>query len=58
MSRHDIACYLGIAVETVSRLFKSFQQQGIVKINRKQVDIIDMSLLTDLVANCEDSDSL
>ena len=58
MSRHDIACYLGIAVETVSRLFKSFQQQGIVKINRKQVDILNMDLLTGLVANCEESDSL
>lgn len=54
MSRHDIACFLGIAVETVSRLFKSFQQQGIVKINRKQVDILDMDKLNDMVANCEE----
>ena len=56
MSRHDIAGYLGIAVETVSRLFKSFQEKGIVKINRKQVDIIDMDKLNEMVANCEDSD--
>lgn len=54
MSRHDIACFLGIAVETVSRLFKSFQQQGIVKINRKQVEILDMDKLNDMVANCEE----
>jgi len=56
MSRHDIAGYLGIAVETVSRLFKSFQQKGIVKINRKQVDILDMDKLNDMVANCEESE--
>lgn len=54
MSRHDIACFLGIAVETVSRLFKSFQEQGIVKINRKQVDILKMDYLNEMVANCED----
>lgn len=57
MSRHDIACFLGIAVETVSRLFKSFQDQGIININRKQVDIIDMNALNEMVANCEEPDS-
>ena len=57
MSRHDIACFLGIAVETVSRLFKSFQEQGIVRINRKQVDLLDMEKLTVMVANCEEEDS-
>jgi len=41
-------------VETVSRLFKSFQQKGIVKINRKQVDILDMHKLNEMVANCEE----
>lgn len=56
MSRHDIACYLGIAVETVSRLFKSFQESGIVKINRKQVEILDMDKLNSMVANCEEPD--
>ena len=54
MSRHDIAGYLGIAVETVSRLFKSFQEKGIVKINRKQVDILNMDKLHAMVANCEE----
>ncbi len=54
MSRHDIAGYLGIAVETVSRLFKSFQEQGIIKINRKQVDILDLDKLNEMVANCEE----
>ncbi len=56
MSRHDIAGFLGIAVETVSRLFKSFQEKGIVNINRKQVDIIDIEKLNQMVANCEESD--
>lgn len=57
MSRHDIACFLGIAVETVSRLFKSFQEQEVVKINRKQVDILDMDKLNKMVTNCEEPES-
>ena len=56
MSRHDIAGYLGIAVETVSRLFKSFQEKDIVKINRKQVDILNMEKLNEMVANCEETE--
>ncbi len=56
MSRHDIAGFLGIAVETVSRLFKSFQEKGIVIINRKQVDIINLDKLNNMVANCEETD--
>jgi len=56
MSRHDIACYLGIAVETVSRLFKSLQDKGIIQINRKQVDILDMDALNEMVSNCSEED--
>lgn len=54
MSRHDIACYLGIAVETVSRLFKSFQDNGTIHINRKQVEILNHDALHELVANCQE----
>lgn len=54
MSRHDIAAYLGIAVETVSRLFKSFQQKQIIRVERKQVEILNMDLLNGMVSNCEE----
>jgi CRP/FNR family transcriptional regulator len=56
MSRHDIACYLGIAVETVSRLFKSLQDAGVIHINRKQVDILDMDALQEMVSNCSEEE--
>src|SRR5690606_25232690 len=32
MSRYDIANYLGLAVETVSRIFTRFQQQGLIRV--------------------------
>jgi CRP/FNR family transcriptional regulator len=42
MSRTDIANYLGLAVETVSRLFSRFQTDGLLSVDRKHVVIQDM----------------
>lgn len=39
MSRNDIGNYLGLAVETVSRLFTRFQQLGLVTANNKHIRI-------------------
>lgn len=50
MSRYDLANYLGLAVETVSRLFTRFQEQGILEVNRKSVEILDMDKLVEQAA--------
>lgn len=42
MSRNDIGNYLGLAVETVSRLFTRFQDEGLLSVQRKHVRIIDL----------------
>lgn len=52
MSRGDIANYLGLAVETVSRLFARLQERGIIEVDRKQVHIADLPALR-RVARCE-----
>lgn len=39
MSRNDIANYLGLAVETVSRLFTRFQSLGLIQVQRKFITI-------------------
>ena len=50
MSRNDIGNYLGLAVETVSRLFTRFQEEGILEVQRKHICIQDLPQLR-LIAN-------
>ena len=45
MSRRDIASYLRLATETVSRVLARFQKAGVVKVDRKQVQILDIDEL-------------
>ena len=52
MSRTDIASYLGLTTETVSRLFSHFQDQGILTVERKSISIQDGVGLRKLVTDC------
>lgn len=52
MSRQEIGNYLGLAVETVSRLFTRFHEEGLLDAQRKHIHIIDMPRLTDMVSAC------
>ncbi|OUR73044.1 Crp/Fnr family transcriptional regulator [Methylophaga sp. 41_12_T18] len=45
MSRGDIANHLGLAVETISRLFSRFQEESLIVINGKSISLIDMDEL-------------
>ncbi len=53
MPRQDIANYLGMAVETVSRLFANFQSEKIIGIDRRHITILDMQRLKAIVGECE-----
>jgi CRP/FNR family transcriptional regulator len=46
MSRQDIGNYLGLAIETVSRLFAHFQEQELLTVNRRRVVLHDLDRLT------------
>ncbi len=52
MSRQDIGNYLGLAIETVSRLFASFQKHGLLSVNRREIVILDMARLRAMVEGC------
>lgn len=42
MSRRDVASYLRLATETVSRMLARFQQAGLLKVDRKRVRILEL----------------
>jgi len=48
MSRQDIASYLGLAVETVCRLFTRLEEQGVLSVRRRAVAILQPDLLAEL----------
>jgi len=45
MSRRDIASFLRLATETVSRVFARFQKSGMLLVDRKEVRILNMPAL-------------
>jgi CRP/FNR family transcriptional regulator, anaerobic regulatory protein len=50
MSRQDLGYYLGLALETVSRLFSRFQDQHLIEVIGRQVRLLDLPQL-DALAN-------
>ncbi|MEO7067123.1 MAG: cyclic nucleotide-binding domain-containing protein [Rhodanobacter sp.] len=48
MTRSDIANYLGLVIETVSRLFSKLEADGILSVNRKTIRILRRDLLDEL----------
>lgn len=47
MSRTDIANYLCLALETVSRLFTQLQESGVITVNRRNLRILQKQQLVD-----------
>jgi CRP/FNR family transcriptional regulator len=52
MTREEIGSYLGLKLETVSRLFSKFQEDGLVMVAGRSIKIIDMPVLKQLVGQC------
>ncbi|EMI5489379.1 FNR family transcription factor [Providencia stuartii] len=48
MTRGDIGNYLGLTVETISRLLGRFQKSGMLSVKGKYITIEDMEKLTDI----------
>ena len=49
MTREEIGSYLGLTLETVSRTFSKFSDDGIITVNQRQVHIQDIDALKRLV---------
>jgi CRP/FNR family transcriptional regulator len=50
MTREELGSYLGLKLETVSRLFSRFQEDGLIDVEQKHVRIVDTAGLERILA--------
>jgi len=50
MTRVEIGSYLGLTLETVSRLLSAFQKRGLIKVQQKEISIVDIRGLERVLA--------
>jgi CRP/FNR family transcriptional regulator len=53
MTREEIGSYLGLKLETVSRTFSKFQDDGLLEVKQRQIRIVDQPGLRQLVNNTQ-----
>ncbi len=54
MNRDDLGNYLGLAPETLSRLFKELAVQGLVSVRAKRIRLLDLPGLKQLLDTCRE----
>ncbi|MEH6443050.1 MAG: fumarate/nitrate reduction transcriptional regulator Fnr [Oceanospirillaceae bacterium] len=54
MSRHEIGNYLGLTVETVSRVLTRLQKNDYITVENKEIEILDMKALLNLTQGKDD----
>lgn len=45
MSREDIGNYLGLTIESISRLLSRFKNQGLIKVRNREMELLDLDAL-------------
>lgn len=53
MSREEIGSYLGLKLETVSRTLSKFQQEGLIKVEHKHIQLVQPWILHEIVLSCQ-----
>lgn len=48
MTRAEIGSFLGLTLETVSRVFSRFQKLGLLNVTRREIELLDMAALSAL----------
>jgi CRP/FNR family transcriptional regulator len=49
MRREEIGSYLGLTIETVSRAFSSFQNEGLIVVHGKDIEILDIGRIRSML---------
>lgn len=50
MTRDEIGSYLGLKLESISRLFSAFQKQALIEVQQREVSIVDIKGLERVLA--------
>ena len=50
MTREEIGSYLGLKLETVSRAFSRFQEEGVLSVKQRQIEVLDPEALEKMVS--------
>jgi CRP/FNR family transcriptional regulator len=53
MSREDIGNYLGLTIESISRLLSRFRKQGLILVDKRDITLLDPELLKAMAAGTE-----
>ena len=54
MTREEIGSYIGLSLETVSRLFSRFQEDGLITVQQKHIRILDIPGLKAVMVHVND----
>jgi len=55
MTRQEIGSYLGLQLETVSRLLSHFQREGFIQVQGREISMLDFPGLWQLTGHTPDS---
>ncbi|RBA23630.1 fumarate/nitrate reduction transcriptional regulator Fnr [Herminiimonas fonticola] len=53
MSREDIGNYLGLTIESISRLISKMRNEGLIRVQQRNVEILDLPRLKKLAADID-----
>ncbi|MBK4733619.1 fumarate/nitrate reduction transcriptional regulator Fnr [Noviherbaspirillum pedocola] len=56
MSREEIGNYLGLTIESISRLLSRFKKQGLLRVSNREIEILDLDRLKAMAAGTETCD--
>jgi CRP/FNR family transcriptional regulator len=52
MTREEIGSFLGMKLETVSRIFSRFQDERLIRVSNREIELLDMLRLKQLLNGC------
>ncbi len=58
MGREEIGNYLGLTIESISRLLSRFRKRELIKVDNREIQLLDLPTLKKMAAGVETSDRI